>query len=136
MNFPLGGKRAFFGRELGNLVPEELEPRIYFIALKLIYFIALKSMCHHESGGHSGTKDITMMNKLNLAITTDENGVATVHLNASFESKAEGVDFHADVAALCRKASLLKLKPTNGETYLPMLPRGWPKLGIKSLART
>jgi len=48
------------------------------------------------------------MNKLNLAITTDGNGVATVHLNASFESKEEAVDFHADVAGLCRKASLLK----------------------------
>jgi len=74
-----------------------------------------------------------MMNKLNLAITTDENGVATVHLNASFESKEDAIDFHADVAALCRKASLTNLKRTNGETYAPVFPRGWPSL--KSLAR-
>ena len=77
-----------------------------------------------------------MMNKLNLGITTDENGVATVHLNASFESKEKAIDFHAYAAALCRKASLLKLRPTNGDVYAPMLPRGWSMLGIKSLART
>jgi len=77
-----------------------------------------------------------MMNKLNLGITTDENGAATVHLNASFESKEEAIDFHADAAALCRKASLLKLKSSNGDMYVPMLPRVWPRLGIKSLART
>ncbi|HMF25277.1 MAG TPA: hypothetical protein VKG24_24560 [Pseudolabrys sp.] len=75
------------------------------------------------------------MNKLNLAITTDGNGVATVHLNASFESKEEAVDFHADVAGLCRKASLLK--PSISETYVPISSRGgWTMLGIKSLAKT
>jgi hypothetical protein len=76
------------------------------------------------------------MNKLNLAITTDENGVATVHLNASFESKEAAIDFHADMAALCRKASLLK--PSVTETYVPMSSRnGWPTLRlIKSFART
>ena len=77
-----------------------------------------------------------MMNKLNLAITTDENGVATVHLNASFESKEAAIDFHADAAALCRKASLLK-KPSASEVYVPISSRnGWPRLSLKSLART
>jgi len=77
-----------------------------------------------------------MMNKLNLSITTDENGVATVHMNASFESKEAAIDFHADAAALCRKASLLK-KPSDGEVYVPISSRnGWPRLGIKSFART
>ena len=76
------------------------------------------------------------MNKLNLGITTDETGVATVHLNASFESKEEAIDFHADVAALCRKASLLK-PSSNGEVYVPISSRnGWPRLGLKSFART
>ena len=77
-----------------------------------------------------------MMNKLNLAITTDENGVATVHLNASFESKEAAIDFHADAAALCRKASLLK-KPSDSDVYVPMSSRnGWPTLRLKSFART
>jgi hypothetical protein len=80
------------------------------------------------------TQEIAMMNKLNLAITTDENGVATVHLNASFESKEAAIDFHADAAALCRKASLLK--PDINGTYAPVSPRGWPMLSLKSLART
>jgi hypothetical protein len=74
-----------------------------------------------------------LMNKLNLAITTDENGVATVHLNASFESKEAAIDFHADAAALCRKASLLK--PSVGQAYAPISP-GWPMLRLRSLART
>jgi|307.fasta_scaffold883953_2 hypothetical protein len=76
-----------------------------------------------------------MMNKLNLAITTDENGVATVHLNASFESKEAAIDFHADAAALCRRASLLKSSPS--DTYVRVSsPNGWPMLRLKSLART
>ena len=76
-----------------------------------------------------------MMNKLNLGITTDETGVATVHLNASFESKEAAIDFHADAAALCRKASLLK--PSNGDVYVPISSRnGWTSLGLKSFAKS
>lgn len=47
------------------------------------------------------------MNKINLALTSDgeDKGSAQVHLNATFESREAAIEFHAQVAALCRSAA-------------------------------
>lgn len=48
------------------------------------------------------------MNKINLALTSDgedKNGGAQVHLNATFDTREAAIEFHAQVAALCRSAA-------------------------------
>ena len=45
------------------------------------------------------------MNKINLALTSDDDKGAQVHLNAVFESREQAIAFHAKVAALCEHAN-------------------------------
>lgn len=46
------------------------------------------------------------MNKINLTLTSDgDKDGSLVHLNAVFENRQAAIDFHAQVAALCRQAA-------------------------------
>lgn len=70
-----------------------------------------------------------MMNKINLALTSDgeDKGSAQVHLNATFESREAAIEFHAQVAALCRSAAR-----AHGTTVSSSASDFWPMRLLRS----